>query len=510
MAQESVAMEGTVRSLPKSFWVANIMEIVERMAWYGFFALSSVYICGSVAEGGLGFSSSDRGIIQGAVTFLIYLFPFVTGALGDRYGYKKMLLIAYSILAPAYALLGQMKTMPTFFAALLLVGVGASIFKPLVVGTVGRVSNEKNGSIAFGIFYMMVNIGGFVGPLLASVLRSQGWQYVFWASAGWILLNIPILLLFYKEPPGTDENRSKSFKVVLHEMFEVIGNVRFFVTFFVTLLLFVMGCKWFPIEQVTIWALCWIVWNVIVDAVLRSAKQSRYCMKIGNKRFLLFLLLLSSFWIAYNQLFLTLPLYIQDSVDTRPIMDVIYQIGAFFGMDTSTDGNLATIFMDKNGGVKPEHIVNVNAFCIVCFQVIISILNSRMKPLLAIMVGIMLTAMSFLLIGYCSTPWLIIAGVVLFSFGEMMASPKAKEYTAHAVAPKDKVGMYMGYYMWSNALGSLFGGLLSGTLYKQIAVEQGAPYVMWTIFAGISIVCCVLIYVYHLTVGKRVTSAAKT
>ena len=133
-----------------------------------------------------------------------------------------------------------------------------------------------------------------------------------------------------------------------------------------------------------------------------------------------------------------------------------------------------------------------------------------MKPLIAIMFGIMLTAMSFLLIGYCSSPWLIVAGVALFSFGEMMASPKAKEYTAHAVAPKDKVGMYMGYYMWSNALGSLFGGLLSGSLYKQIALEHSAPHVMWTIFAGLSLICCVLIYVYHLTVGKRMTSAEKT
>ena len=157
MEEGVVETRGTVRSLPRSFWVANVMEIVERMAWYGFYALSSVYICGSIAEGGLGLSSSDRGIIQGTVTFLIYLFPFVTGALGDRYGYKKMLLISYAILAPSYALLGQMKTMPTFFAAMLLVGIGASIFKPLVVGTIGRVSDKSNGSLAFGIFYMIIS-----------------------------------------------------------------------------------------------------------------------------------------------------------------------------------------------------------------------------------------------------------------------------------------------------------------------------------------------------------------
>ena len=510
MADEVVERSESVWDLPKSFWVANVMEIIERMAWYGFYALSSVYICGAIADGGLGLTQNDRGIIQGAVTFLIYLFPFVTGALGDRYGYKKMLLIAYAILAPSYALLGQMKTMPTFFAAMLLVGIGASIFKPLVVGTIGRVSGKGNGSLAFGIFYMMVNIGGFAGPLLATTLRSQGWQYVFWASAGWILLNIPILLFFYKEPPGDPANQSKSFRTVMHEMFEVIGNVRFFTMFFITLVMFVMGCKWYTIEQVSLCALGWIVLNILADIVMHAVGVNKYRMKIGNKRFLLFLLLLSSFWIAYNQLFLTLPLYIQDSIDSRPVMDLIFSAGSVFGFETGADSNLAMIFMDSNGGVKPEHFVNVNAFCIICFQVLVSLLNSRMKPLITIMIGIILTAFSFLMIGFGHSPWLIIAGVAIFSFGEMMASPKAKEYTAHSVAPKDKVGLYMGYYMWSNALGSLFGGLLSGMLYKQIAVERQSPELMWTIFASLSLICGILILVYHLKVGKRVTSTEKT
>lgn len=54
MAEETEVMSAreTIKSLPQSFWIANIMEIVERIAWYGFFALSSVYICGEVAEGG--------------------------------------------------------------------------------------------------------------------------------------------------------------------------------------------------------------------------------------------------------------------------------------------------------------------------------------------------------------------------------------------------------------------------------------------------------------------------
>ncbi|MCL2326389.1 MAG: MFS transporter [Proteobacteria bacterium] len=503
---EVMTTREALRSFPKCFWVTNVMEIFERMAWYGFFALSTLYISGAVSDGGLGFSSEDRGIIQGTVSFLIYLFPFITGALGDRYGYKRMLLISYLILAPGYYLLGQMDTMPTFFAAMLFVGAGASIFKPLIVGTIGRVSNKGNGSLAFGIFYMMVNIGGFAGPFLAAYLRSHGWEYVFIASAIWIAINIPILLIFYKEPPLPEGSttRAKPFGQVMQEMFEVIGNGRFFVTFFVTLVLFVVGAKWFPIQHVALIALGWIGLNLLIDVLLPRA--SKWRMRVGHTRFLLFLFLLSSFWIAFNQLFITLPLYLEHHVDSTSAMGVIYSVGSMLGLDTGETGFLARMFADKNGGVKPEHIININAFCIIFFQVIVSIFNSRMKPLMAIMVGVSLTGVSFVLIAMTGSIWFIFLAVAVFSFGEMMASPKAKEYTAHAVAPSDKVGMYMGYYMWSNALGSLFGGLLSGTLYKQMVMESDNAQGMWLFFAGLSFFCCVLIYIYHVKVGRKIAA----
>ena len=80
------------RQFPSSFWAANVMEIFERMGWYGFYAVSSLYLTGAVVDGGLGLSSEDRGVIQGLATFFLYLFPAVFGALADRYGFKRMFL----------------------------------------------------------------------------------------------------------------------------------------------------------------------------------------------------------------------------------------------------------------------------------------------------------------------------------------------------------------------------------------------------------------------------------
>ena len=125
-----------LKEFPSTFWVANTLEIFERMAWYGFFAVSSLYITGATREGGLGFTDEDRGVIQGVGTFFLYLFPVVTGALADRYGFKKMLITAFIVLIPAYYLLGQLKTFPTFFLAFMLVALGAAMFKPVIIGTV--------------------------------------------------------------------------------------------------------------------------------------------------------------------------------------------------------------------------------------------------------------------------------------------------------------------------------------------------------------------------------------
>lgn len=191
------------KGFPAAFWIANTMEIFERMAWYGFYAVSSLYITAPKSEGGLGLASEQRGIIQGIIPFLLYLFPVVTGSLGDKFGFKRTFFIAYLIMTPSYWLLGRPGGFWGFFFVFLLVAIGAATFKPVVVGTVGHSTTSKNKAMGFGIFYMMVNIGGFAGPIVAGIVRNElGWPWVFNMSAIWIGCNFLWLFLFYKEPEG--------------------------------------------------------------------------------------------------------------------------------------------------------------------------------------------------------------------------------------------------------------------------------------------------------------------
>ena len=189
----------TANTFTRTFYIANTLEIFERIAWYGFFTVSSLYMSTSPSAGGLGFSDTERGILQGIIPFFVYVLPVMTGAMGDRVGYRKMFLIAFALLTPSYLLLGQVHEFWPFFCVYMLVALGAAIFKPLVVGTVVRSANDDNRGRAFGIFYMMVNVGGFLGPVIAGFVRAISWDHVFWLSSIAIGINLLIALFFLED-----------------------------------------------------------------------------------------------------------------------------------------------------------------------------------------------------------------------------------------------------------------------------------------------------------------------
>jgi dipeptide/tripeptide permease len=487
------------------------MEIFERMGWYGFYAVSSLYLTGSIADGGLGFSSEDRGVIQGLATFFLYLFPAVFGALADRYGFKKMFLSSTLVMIPGYLLLGIPTGFWGFLAVYFLVAIGHGMFKPVVISTVAKSTNEKTGSMGFGIFYMMVNIGGAFGPIVAGFVRGWDWQYVFYCSAGWILLMGLIALFVYQEPPRDDKaESSRSLSEVFSGMVGVVGNGRFFILVAGLLLLLVMGSKWLDPGQYGPLAGGWLALNFLWDAFTRGKKSSAkgnlawysQPMKIGEGRYLIFLVLMAFFWTSFNQIFMTLPEYIRDYVNTG---DLINSLGPIVGLNaeaaqaTGSEISSASRMFLENGQVKPELLINLNAAAIIFLQIPIAYFVRKLPPLTCIILGSFITVISFLLYLIGMSGWIIVVAIFIFSIGEMLASPRSKEYAGN-IAPPNKVGMYMGYFYWCVALGNLFGGLLSGGLYQYFGpAERGGTdntNAMWIIFAGLAMVSVVLLSVY--------------
>ncbi len=354
-----------LKSFPAQFWVANTMEIFERLSWYGWFTVMALYVTAPPENGGLGFSTEVRGNLQGIVPFFLYLFPVVTGALADRFGFKKMFIIAYIVMIISYYSLGQFTSLPGFFLAFMFVAVGAAIFKPVVVGTVARVTDDSNSATGFGIFYMMVNIGGFVGPIVAGVVRGWDWNYVFIACSFWAFINLLLVLIFYREPPapeGVQQKKEGSIIEALAGVFrnagEVLGNARFVITCFVVLVALMiagLGHEWFTWVHCGVFVGAWLLANVVYDTLLPKQASRRgegdrpwmlQRMRCSNWRFALFLLIMSGFWTAFNQIFITMPEYIRDFTETRPMIRTFQSVfgeGAADEVATINDDERETI-----------------------------------------------------------------------------------------------------------------------------------------------------------------------
>ena len=147
---------------------------------------------------------------------------------------------------------------------------GVALVKPCVVGTTARASAENVRSIGYSIYYTLVNIGGFIGPLLASyVHKNLSVENVFRAAAVSVFLMFFAVLLFFKEPRHSGEIQAASLAETARNLFTVMTNPRF----------------------------------------------------------MAFLLIFSGYWIVYWQLFIILPIYIHGFIDAHADVELILVTG---------------------------------------------------------------------------------------------------------------------------------------------------------------------------------------
>jgi proton-dependent oligopeptide transporter, POT family len=228
---EQTPSRGLLRAYPRVFWVANVMELFERAAYYGLNSVLAIYLTGSIQKGGLGFSEQSVGFLQSLIYAITYVVPILGGALADRYGYRRMLLVAFSFLSAGYFISGHMSTYGAVFAALLIMATGAGLFKPIISGTIARSTTEETSGLGFGIYYWMINLGAFVAPLIVSVLKGISWNLVFTASSLYTALMLLPTVFIYRDPPRPAN--SKSIREVIQGAAMVLGDARFMLMIFI-------------------------------------------------------------------------------------------------------------------------------------------------------------------------------------------------------------------------------------------------------------------------------------
>jgi len=214
---------------PRAFWIGNGVELLERAAYYGTFIALVVYLTRVV-----GMSDAVAGLVGGLFGAFIYLFPFFSGAVADRIGFRNALILAFFLLATGYGMLGFFHTVGPVLLALFLVVLGGSFVKPVITGTVARSSDAVNRARAFSLFYMTVNIGAFLGKTVVKSIRQDlGVGRVPYFSAAAAAVGLLAVLLFYRPPEGGAE-QPRSIRDTLRGMLTAMSNLRFLALILIT------------------------------------------------------------------------------------------------------------------------------------------------------------------------------------------------------------------------------------------------------------------------------------
>ncbi|HEY7180075.1 MAG TPA: peptide MFS transporter [Blastocatellia bacterium] len=171
---------------PRGLTTLFFTEMWERFSYYGMRALLILYMTTGVAGGGLGFDEKTAGGIYGAYAGSIYLMSIPGGWIADNVlGTRRAVLIGGVIIALGHYSLA-MPTTYTFFIGLVLIVLGTGLLKPNASAIVGELYSpeDRRRDAGFSIFYMGINIGALIAPLVCGYLRKNFNWHIGFGAAG--------------------------------------------------------------------------------------------------------------------------------------------------------------------------------------------------------------------------------------------------------------------------------------------------------------------------------------
>jgi len=161
-------------------------EMWERFSYYGMRAILTLYMTKSLAEGGLNFDEKYAGIIYATYVSSVWYLPLIGGWLADRvFGARRAVLIGAIIIASGHYSMA-INSRLTFYAGLILIACGTGLLKPNISSMVGQLypEGDKRRDAGFSIFYMGINLGAFLSPIVVGFLAQAEASRNFIAKLG--------------------------------------------------------------------------------------------------------------------------------------------------------------------------------------------------------------------------------------------------------------------------------------------------------------------------------------
>ncbi len=417
-SEQAVAAQPSAAKSPprfgRDFWTLNTVEMWERLAFYNLRVMAPIYIMQVDNPGGLHLTAANKGTIYAWWAIFQSLLPIVTGGLADRFGYKRTLGFAVSLMMAGYLLIAFLRDLPgvdnywSFLGGILILATGTAFFKPSIQGSLAHQLTKANSSVGWGIFYWVVNVGAYVGHFLPSMFLLQGWfgapvnspeawRNLFLASAVFTSFNLLLLFGFRDVPSGASQT-------------EGLGRV---------------------------------LWRTITNII--------------EPRLLSFMLIMSCFWLMMYQLWDLQPNFIADWVDSGPMARSLSFLPA--------GARQMLVEETARGPMIPQQVLlSFNAFFIILGVVGMAWLTRRMRVLEAMLIGMCMATLGVLVAGWTQNGWVLVLGILCFSLGEMATGPKKSEYLG-LIAPPGKKGLYLGYVNIPVGIGVFLGSWIAGIVY---------------------------------------------
>lgn len=434
----------------KAFWVANSVELLERLAYYAVFIVITLYLSNV-----WGFSDIEAGMISGTFSAFLYLLPTFAGAYADRIGFRSAIMLAFTLLTLGYGGLGLLPTLLesaglvkyghttvfsgldqsalrwTIVPVLVLIVIGGSFIKAVISGTVARETTSETRARGYAVFYMMVNIGAFAGKTVVDPLRKSlgdvGLVYLNFFAATMTFLALIAVFFLYKSVQT--EGQGKSFSEIGRGLIKVLGNVRLIVL----------------------------------------------------------ILIISGFWMVQSQLYATMPKYVIRLIgaDASPGWYANVNPLVVFVLV-----NLITSFMKKRTALTSMTI------------------GMLIIPMSALAMSFGTQVGKEAILGLHPVAFMMIVGIALQAVAECFISPRYLEYFS-LQSPKGEEGLYLGFSHLHSFVSYLLAFGLSGFLLNKYcpdprafatpeayhAATQHAHYI-WYVFVGIGLVSAIALLIY--------------
>src|ERR1041385_7736829 len=172
---------------PRGLSTLFYTEMWERFSYYGMRAILTLYMTKALADGGLALDEKYAGIIYATYVSSVWYLPLPGGWLADRiFGARRAVLIGAIIIACGHYSMA-INSKLTFYAGLILIACGTGLLKPNISSMVGQLypEGDQRCDAGFSIFYMGINLGAFLSPIVVGFLaqaqasrnRSASWGF---------------------------------------------------------------------------------------------------------------------------------------------------------------------------------------------------------------------------------------------------------------------------------------------------------------------------------------------